>query len=63
MLLNSSIFNLLQAMEHLLCNLLNNIFKPLSRRANPLYYALVKNACYKISLPLLIPAATLYKDT
>ena len=63
MLPNSSISNLLQAIEYLLCDLLNNILKPLSRRANPLYYALVKNAYHKISLPLLIPAATLYKDT
>ena len=63
MLLNSSIFNLLQAIEYLLYNLLNNILKPLSQRANPLYYALVKNAYYKISLPLLIPAAILRKDT
>ena len=63
MLLNSSISNLLQAIKYLLCNLLNDILKPLSRRANPLHHALVKNACHKISPPLLIPAATLYKDT
>jgi hypothetical protein len=63
MLLNSSISNLLQAIEHLLYDLLNDILKPLSRRANPLHYALVKNTYHKISPPLLIPVATLYKDT
>ena len=63
MLPNSRISNLLQVMEHLLYNLLNNILKSLSWRANPLYHALVKNAYYKIFLPLLIPAVTLCKDT